>query len=95
MIIKMVFCKCCECLMLIQVLGEIYGMQNGFKIFFKVGKIYIKGQLVGEINDYGYFSLIIIGDDKEVVFEVKDDIEKKFLDIIRIVKIFEDDNIFV
>lgn len=45
------------------------------KIFFKFGKIYIKGYLVGEINDYGYFSLIIFGDDKEVVFEVKNDVE--------------------
>lgn len=94
-ITKTVSCKCRECLTLTQVSGEIYGMQNGFKIPFKVGKIYIKGQLAGETNDYGYFSLTITGDDKEVVLEVKDDIEKKFLDTIRTVKTSEDDNIFV
>lgn len=94
-ITKTVSCKCRECLTLTQVSGEIYGMQNDLKVPFKVGKIYIKGQLAGETNDYGYFSLTIPGDDNEVVLEVKNDVEKKFMDTIKTVKTSEDDNIFV
>lgn len=95
MIFQTVSCKCRECSTLTQVSGEVYGMQNDLKVPFKFGKIYIKGQLAGETNDYGYFSLTIPGDDKEVVLEVKNDVENKFMDTMKTVKITEDGNTIV
>lgn len=95
MIFQTVSCKCSECSTLTQVSGEVYGMQNDLRIPFKFGKIYIKGQLAGETNDYGYFSLTIPGDDKEVVLEVKNDVEQKFMDTMKTVKLTEDGNTLV
>lgn len=95
MIFQTVSCKCRECSTLTQVSGEVYGMQNDLKVPFKFGKIYIKGKLAGETNDYGYFSLTIPGDDKEVVLEVKNDVEKKFMDTMKTVKLTEDGNTLV
>lgn len=95
MISQSISCKCRKCATLPQISGEVYGMQNGIKVPFKSGQIYIKGKLAGETNDYGYFSLTISGDDKEVVLNVKNDIEQKFMDTVKTVKIIEDGNTIV
>lgn len=95
MISQSISCKCRECATLSQISGEVYGMQNGTKVPFKLGQIYIKGKLAGETNDYGYFSLTISGDDKEFVLNVKNDIEQKFMETVKTVKIIEDGNVLV
>lgn len=95
MISKSISCKCRECATLSQISGEVYGMQNGTKVPFKFGQIYIKGKLAGETNDYGYFSLTISSDDKESVLNVKNDIEQKFMETVKTVKIIEDGNVLV
>lgn len=95
MISQSISCKCRECATLPQISGEVYGMQNGTKVPFKSGQIYIKGKLAGETNDYGYFSLTVSSDDKEVVLNVKNDIEQKFMETIKTVKIIEDGNVLV
>lgn len=95
MISQSISCKCSECATLPQISGEVYGMQNGTKVPFKAGQIYIKGKLAGETNDYGYFSLTVSGDDKEVVLNVKNDIEQKFMETVKTVKIIEDGNVLV
>lgn len=88
-------CKCRECATLPQISGEVYGMQNGTKIPFKSGQIYIKGKLAGETNEDGFFSLTLTtsGDDEEVVLSVKNDIENKFMETMTTVKIIEDGNV--
>lgn len=95
MISKSISCKCRECATLPQISGEVYGMQNGTKIPFKSGQIYIKGKLAGETNENGYFSFTISGEDKEVVLNVKNDIEQKFMETMKTVKIVEDGNVLV
>lgn len=86
-------CKCRECATLPQISGEVYGMQNGTKIPFKSGQIYIKGKLAGETNEDGFFSLTTSGDVEEVVLSVKNDIENKFMETMTTVKIIEDGNV--
>lgn len=95
MISQSISCKCRECVTLSQISGEVYGMQNGTKVPFKFGQIYIKGKLAGETNDYGYFSLTISSDDKESVLNVKNDIEQKFMETVKTVKIIEDGSVLV
>lgn len=95
MISQSISCKCRECANLPQISGEVYGMQNGTKVPFRSGEIYIKGKLAGETNDYGYFSLTTSGDDKQIVLNVKNDIENKFMETMKTVKIIEDGNVLV
>ncbi|XP_078322400.1 cartilage intermediate layer protein 1-like [Crassostrea virginica] len=85
-------CKCRECSTITQISGEVYGKQNGTKIPFKSGQIYMKGQLVGETTENGLFSLTISGDDKEVVLLLKNDAENRFMNTLKTVKIMEDGN---
>ena len=89
---KTATCKCRECSTITQISGEVYGMQNGSQIPLKSGEIYIKGQLAGETNDNGFFSLTVSSDDKEIVLVVKNDVEQKFMDTMKSIRISEDSN---
>ncbi|XP_056016064.1 cartilage intermediate layer protein 1-like [Ostrea edulis] len=85
-------CKCNKCVTLTQVSGTAYGIKGGQEIPFNQGELYINDKLVGVTSSTGFFNIRVDSNSTNIVVELKNDRDRKFMDTIKTIEIAEDEN---